>query len=101
MSDPLDALAGRASRDPWFLGSALTAYQERHHLDDAALAAVLGCAPSALADLRLCRRPGAAAPGRTAEEDLAEIAGRFGIDPAALGRIVEEAAGGRTLPAST
>jgi hypothetical protein len=78
------------SDNPFFLGSALAAYQRRHHLDDDGLAAVLGCSPSVLAQLRLCRRPGAAAPGRTAEEDTAQIAGRFGIDAAALLRIVQE-----------
>jgi hypothetical protein len=30
--------AARASRDPWFFGYALAAYQQRHGLDDAALA---------------------------------------------------------------
>jgi hypothetical protein len=46
-----------------------------------------------LTQLRLCRRPGQAAPGRTAEEDVAQIAGRFGVDPTALRRVIEEAAG--------
>jgi len=45
-----------------------------------------------LARLPLCRRPGAA-PSRTADDDIAEIARHFGIDAAALLRIVEEAAG--------
>jgi hypothetical protein len=44
--------------------------------------------------LRLRRRPGAAAPARTAEEDVAEIARHFGIDAEALRRIVEEVATG-------
>jgi hypothetical protein len=47
-----------------------------------------------LVRLRLCRRPSAAAPARTAEEDVAEIARHFGIDAAALRRVVEEAAAG-------
>jgi hypothetical protein len=58
--------------DPFFLGSALAAYQRRHGLDDDGLAAVLGCAPDVLTQLRLCRRPGAAEPGRTAERDVAQ-----------------------------
>jgi hypothetical protein len=69
-----DVLAARASTDPFFLGSALSAYQRRHRLDDAGLAAVLGCAPALLTQLRLCRRPGSAEPGRTAEGDVAQIA---------------------------
>jgi hypothetical protein len=81
----------RASRDPWFLGFALAAYQHRHALDDAALARELGCKDAAvLTVLRLCRRPGTA-PGRTAEEDIAEIADRFALDPTALRRVVDAA----------
>jgi hypothetical protein len=99
MSVSFDALAARATADPFFLGWALTAYQRRHNLDDAAL---LGCAPDALTMRRLCRRLGAAAPARTAADDVAAIAGRFQIDAAALGRIVEgappAAANGQTPP---
>ena len=36
------------------------------------------------------RRPGAAEPKRTAAEDVSEIAARFGLDAAALRRVVEE-----------
>ena len=42
---------------------------------------------------RLYRRPGAAAPDRTAEEDIADIARRFGLEAAALARVVERASG--------
>jgi hypothetical protein len=87
--DLLDALAARACGEPFFLGWALAAYQQRHGLDDAALADLLGCAPAALPGLRLCRRPGAAAPGRTAEEDVADIAQRYGLDAAAPRRLVD------------
>jgi len=41
----------------------------------------------------LASRPGAAAPSRTAEEDVEEIARHFGIAAEALLRVVEEAAG--------
>jgi hypothetical protein len=64
----------------------------RHGLDDNALAALLGCAPSVLTQLRLCWWPSAALPLRTAEEDVTAIAERFGIDAGALRRVVEEAA---------
>jgi hypothetical protein len=63
-------------------------------LDDAALAALLGCNPAVLTLLRLCRQPGAAEPPRTTEADVAEIARCFGLDAAALERVVEETAGG-------
>src|SRR5207302_597770 len=52
------------------------------------------CGPGVLARLRLCRRRGAAAPARTDEEDVAEIARHLGIDGAALRRVVEEATAG-------
>jgi hypothetical protein len=92
MSDNLRRLAERASRDPWFLGHALAAYQQKHGLDDAALARELGANDTAVVvALRLCRRPGAAEPNWTMEEDVEEIARRFGINPAALARIIGEA----------
>jgi hypothetical protein len=43
-----------------------------------------------LTSLRLCRRPGAAAPERTAEQDVLDICRRFGIEPAALRRVIED-----------
>jgi hypothetical protein len=51
----------------FYLSAVLTDYQDRHRLDDAALAAELGCTVAVLTRPRLCRRPGAAAPERTAE----------------------------------
>jgi hypothetical protein len=86
----LSRLADRAAADPFFLGRALAAYQRRHGLDDAALAVLLGCAPAALASVRLCRRPGAAAE-RRADDDVADITRAFGIDPEALRRVLDEA----------
>jgi hypothetical protein len=90
--NPLDRLAARCAGDPFFLASALAAYQLRHGLDDAALAALLGCAPDVLTQLRLCRRPAAALPSRTAADDVVEIAARLGLDTAALRLVVEEGA---------
>jgi hypothetical protein len=82
------------SDTPYFLASVLAAYQRRRGLDDAALAALLGCNVAVLTPLRLCRRPGAANPSWTWEADVAEIARRFSLDAAVLGRVVEEATGG-------
>src|SRR5437867_3035916 len=63
-------------------------------LDDAGLAAVQGCSLDALTSLRLCRRPGVVEPQRRVEEERTKIAGRFGVDPVALKRVVAV-----TLPA--
>jgi hypothetical protein len=93
MSQDLRRLAERAAADPWFLGSVLATYQQRHGLDDAALAGELGANDTAVVvALRLCRRPGIV-PERTAEDDIEEIARRFGVSAAALARVVEAAAG--------
>jgi integrase/recombinase XerC len=72
---PLEAAAARASRDPFFLGRAL--------------AALLGCPPDMLARLRLCRRPSAAEPNWTAEQDVLAVARHFNLDAAALAGWVE------------
>jgi hypothetical protein len=88
----LAGLAARACKDPYFLGHALAAYQERNGLDDAGLAARLACAPAALTSLRLCRRPGAAAPDGSAAEDVRSLAAHHGLDDDALGRVLAEAA---------
>src|SRR5437870_659246 len=85
----LEHLVARCATDPWFLGSALAAYQQRQNLDDAALASVLGCDVAVLLTLRLCRMPGVAEPHRTMEEDITDIADTFGVNAAALRRIVE------------
>jgi hypothetical protein len=74
-----------------FLAPLLTIYQERHGLDDDALATLLGCPPYVLTLLRLCHRPAGA--GRTSDEDIATISDRFGVDADALGRIVREVEG--------
>jgi hypothetical protein len=79
MSDSLEALAARARTDPWFLGFAPAAHQDRHELTDAALTRELGCPDAAvLAVLRLCRRPPAATaeqvgPGRQLESPLRPV----------------------------
>jgi hypothetical protein len=69
----------------------LAVYQQRHDLENAAAAALLGCDLAALTHLRLCRRPGAAMPQRTAEEDVQAIAGRFACDAGTLPRILDYA----------
>lgn len=90
MSAALDHLAARVASDPFFLAFALAVYQERHQLDDAALAALLGCDADTLTVLRLCRRPGGS-PQFTADEDLAVLAERFRVDAEALRGVVSAA----------
>jgi hypothetical protein len=91
--DPRESLARRVSDDDFFLSSILAAYQDAHGLDDAALAGQLGCPVAVLTSLRLCRRPGAAEPERTADDDMRVIARRFALDEEALRRVVNDTTG--------
>jgi hypothetical protein len=90
MADPLEALVARAQGEPFFLASVLAAYARSEGLDDAGLAAALGCPVGELPMLRLCRAP------RTDPdefwEDVTRVAERFGIDP---GRLAEAVKAGR------
>jgi hypothetical protein len=87
MADPLASLAARAEGDPFFLGWVLAAHARSEGLDDAGLAAALGCPVGELTMLRLCRTPRTEPPGFW--EDVTRIAGRFGIDPQRLARAVK------------
>lgn len=86
-TEALDALAARAANEPFFLASLLAAHARSEKLDDAGLAAVLGCQPSELTMIRLCRAP------RTepAEfwEDVNRVAERFGLVPERLAEVVQ------------
>ena len=57
MTSPLDRMAQRAEADPFFLASLLALYAGSEQLDDAGLAAALGCPVETLTDVRLCRAP--------------------------------------------
>jgi hypothetical protein len=87
--NPLENLARRAAADPYFLASGLAGYQDRHDLDDAGLAAFLGCSLDVLPRLALCRMPSADDAQRAA--DLAGIATHFGLSLSALRTVVDEA----------
>jgi hypothetical protein len=91
MTDPkiLRRAAERARADPFFLASALLAYARAERLDDAGLAERLGCAPTDLPMLLLCRRPDKEGTGF--RMDVERIAERFGLDAVRLGRILRMA----------
>jgi hypothetical protein len=82
MSEALDHLAARVRDDPFFLAHPLAEYARSAGLDDAGLAAALGCRAGDLTALRLCRAP-AGDPAQF-RADVGAIAGRFGIPPARL-----------------
>jgi hypothetical protein len=90
MSEPLEDMAARLSADPAFFGHVISAYQARRGLTDAQLAAELGCDSAVVVVLRCCRRPGANRPYRSLDDDLRELARRFGVSAEALGRVVTD-----------
>jgi hypothetical protein len=80
--------AERAADQPFFLAGLLRAYAAAHKLDDAALAAWLGCATNDLPRLALCRQPGVApADFRT---DIEHLAQRFGLHAEQLAHLIRE-----------
>ena len=92
--------AERASRRRFFLASPLLAYACAERLDDAGLAARLGCDPADLPALLLCRRP--TREGSMFRSDVEAIAERFRLDAARLARLIRAAdalvALGRSAP---
>lgn len=82
----LNHMAQRAAARPYFLAGAIQAYQERHQLDRVALAEWLDVTDGQLTRLELCGQPDATEPGRS--KDVADIAGKFGIDPTKLNLIL-------------
>ena len=89
MSHPLEYLAARVTDDPFFLAYALKLFAAGEGLDDAALAARLGCTPETLTDLRLCRMPREDAPHF--RDDILTIAASFPVDAAVLAEVVRHA----------
>lgn len=88
-SDLLRQAAERASGRPYFLASPLLAYARAERLDDAGLAARLGCDPADLPRLLLCRRP--TGGGSVFRTDVEAIAARFGLDATRLARLIRSA----------
>ena len=87
MPDPLQALAQRAAGDSFFLACVLDAFARSEGLDDAGLAAFLGCPVQELTMVRLCRAP-RTEPGDF-WPDVTCVAGRFGIDAQRLAEAVK------------
>src|SRR5579884_3779130 len=93
MSDPhpedlIARGAARAATRPFYLGSAMAAFQEMRHADDRQLAAFLHCSHETLARLGLCRRPDVESPEFQA--DVRRIVQRFRVDAPALLQVLRE-----------
>ena len=89
MMTPLEKMAERARREPFFLGWLLEQYAAAERLDDAALVAELGCSLTDLRRLRLCRAPRTDAAGLHA--DVRQLAEALGLDGDRLGRVLRRA----------
>ncbi len=82
---PLSAVAP-ARDDAWLIGSAFRAYQQRHGLAEAQLAAHLRMSVEQLRWLQMRTRPNPASP--TYAADVARLAGSFQCDAGALMEIL-------------
>lgn len=82
MSPYLAHLARRVSDAPDFLACALAEYARSERLEDAGLAARLGCPVEILTHLRLCRMPRTEPPHFW--QDVEQIAKRFSVNTEAL-----------------
>ncbi|AMV26051.1 hypothetical protein VT84_16755 [Gemmata sp. SH-PL17] len=80
---PFELLAERASARPFFLGFRLAEFAARESLDDAALAAQLGCDVATLAHVRMCRAPRTESSA-VFGEDVTCVATKFGLNVRAL-----------------
>jgi hypothetical protein len=87
MRDPLELLAKRAEQEPYFLAAVLAAYAHSEGLNDAGLAAALGCLREELTMVRLCRAPRTEPPEFWA--DVTAVATRFGMDRQRLAEAVK------------
>lgn len=76
----------RARTRPDFLAGLLAEYQEMNELDDAGLAAWLGCPTATLPRLALCLRP--RDPAMRFQENLRQITEYTGVNSTRLARLV-------------
>ena len=89
MTHPLDEMAERSRHEPFFFGWLLEQYAVAERLDDAALAAELGCNVAELRGLRLCRAPRDDQAGM--REDIRRVAEVLGLNEGKLVRVVRRA----------
>jgi hypothetical protein len=89
MANPLDEMAERSRHERFFFGCLLEQYAVVEGLDDAALAANLGCTVDDLRGLRLCRAPRDDRAGL--REDIGRVAAALGLNEGKLTRVVVRA----------
>jgi len=82
MAEPLEKLALRMEKDPFFLACSLRLFAQSKELDDSQLANRLGCSVQTLLLLRLCRAP--APESSRFLHDIRHIAATYQIDETTL-----------------
>src|SRR5919201_6904202 len=82
MAEPLENLALRMEKDPFFLACSLRLFAQSKELDDSQLANQLGCSVQTLLSLRLCRAP--APESKRFLKDIGHIAATYDIKETAL-----------------
>lgn len=82
MAEPLENLALRMEKDPFFLACALRLFAQSKQLDDSQLATRLGCSMQTLLSVRLCRAP--EAESNRFLKDIRRIATVYHVDEAEL-----------------
>jgi hypothetical protein len=106
MATPLENLAERLEKDPFFIACPLRLFATALELEDTQLAQRLGCSPDQLTPLRLCRAPQAE---EGFQQDIGRVAAHVHADATALAEAVRmgqalyrmrENADGRTLVAA-
>ncbi len=88
--DMLKRYAARASEDPFYFGWHLARYAESMGKSVEDLAPELGCLPSAVYEMSLCRAP-RTEPSRF-RRDIEAVANRFQVSAALLANIARHAA---------
>ena len=91
MNGALDHFARRVAADPTFLAHPLAEYARSEGLDDAGLAAALGCRVEDLTPIRLCGVPRIDPTDFRA--DVAAVAARFGFPPGKFAAVLRMARG--------
>ena len=89
MANPLDEMAERSRHEPFFFGYLLEQYAVAERLDDATLAAELGCSATDLRGIRLCRAPRDDRAGSA--EDVRRVGEVLKLDEGKLTRVVRRA----------
>jgi hypothetical protein len=86
MAEPLEKLALRMEKDPFFLACSLRLFAQSKAMDDSQLASQLGCSVQTLLSLRLCRAP--APESKRFLHDIGHIAATYHIEETALAEAV-------------